>query len=205
MTKVHFVAFLHILSLQWTQNDLQFCQIITRDVMQIRVELQLNQLKHSETSTWILSNSLWDTAENFQTSFCWLWWYSLSRIPGMRAAHAMPPSLSDVDHVRMSLMEVICDRRQPVWTQMKLYGIKPEKKGMGLHVRIHCPLVWIWKLKLQLTYKHRREEQMYRYVNDGWNHVHEPIGRHWKQTKEEQEEEQSIWVFSNLCRHEWSN
>lgn len=45
----------------------------------------------------------------------------------------------------MSSREVICDRMEPVRTQMKLYGIKPERLRSD-----QCALVCLWRFVLPL-------------------------------------------------------
>lgn len=50
------------------------------------------------------------------------------RVPGTKATRAMASSLKAVSQEKIASREVRVDRMEPVCTQMKLYGIKPEER-----------------------------------------------------------------------------
>lgn len=54
---------------------------------------------------------------------CWL--NVLTIAPGIRAARAIPNSVSNVPQENISSRDLIFDKMDPVWTQMKLYGSRP--------------------------------------------------------------------------------
>ena len=41
---------------------------------------------------------------------------------------AIPQSLMTTEKVKSSSKELSCDKMQPVWQHIKLYGIRPAKK-----------------------------------------------------------------------------
>ncbi|WAR09609.1 hypothetical protein MAR_034685 [Mya arenaria] len=53
----------------------------------------------------------------------------LITIPGSKATRAIPSSFNEVARVKILSVEVRSDNMLPVWTQMKLYGIKPGRKS----------------------------------------------------------------------------
>lgn len=54
-------------------------------------------------------------------------WSFLTIKPGNNAITAMPQSLMTTLKVNSSSRDVNCDKIQPVWQHMKLYGIRPKK------------------------------------------------------------------------------
>lgn len=53
-------------------------------------------------------------------------------VPGINATMAIASILSKVVQEKMVSREVICERIEPVWTQMKLYGMRPARiRGEG--------------------------------------------------------------------------
>lgn len=49
--------------------------------------------------------------------------------PGRRETHAISNNCNTVLQEKMSSRDVISDKIAPVLTQMKLYGIRPEKES----------------------------------------------------------------------------
>ena len=53
-------------------------------------------------------------------------WNFLTIRPGSKAINAIPQSLMITENVKSSSKELSCDKIQPVWQHIKLYGMRPE-------------------------------------------------------------------------------
>ena len=53
-------------------------------------------------------------------------WNFLTIKPGSKATNAIPQSLMITENVKSSSKELSCDKMQPVWQHIKLYGMRPE-------------------------------------------------------------------------------
>ena len=53
-------------------------------------------------------------------------WNFLTIRPGSKAINATPQSLMITENVKSSFKVVSCDKMQPVWQHIKLYGMRPE-------------------------------------------------------------------------------
>ena len=53
-------------------------------------------------------------------------WNFLTIKPGSKAINAIPQSLMITENVKSSSKELSCDKMQPVWQHIKLYGMRPE-------------------------------------------------------------------------------
>ena len=53
-------------------------------------------------------------------------WNFLTIKPGSKAINAIPQSLMITENVKSSSNELSCDKMQPVWQHIKLYGMRPE-------------------------------------------------------------------------------